>query len=240
MKRLILLIIVGAGVYWSSVQLEAYSRKLDRQLFGEVFSSVNVGNKKLIALTLDDGPWGKQHANNSLHQLNRLDIKATYFLNGSGIKANMPIVKRMVSEGHQIGNHAYNHKRMYFMLPSTLDHEVGSTSNLIREAGYTGEILFRAPYGRKLFTLPYYLEKHNIVSATWSIAPEWPASANAEELAQKIVDQARPGAIILLHPLNNSNQLSRDAIDIFVPQLKAMGYRFVTLNELQKYSIDSR
>jgi len=238
MKRLVLLAIVGALLYWSGVQFEQYSRKLDRQLFGEVFSSVNVGEKKLIALTLDDGPWGKEHANHSLNQLDRLNIKATYFLNGRGIQANMPIVKRMVNNGHQIGNHSYNHKRMYFMLPSTLDHEVGQTSRLIREAGYTDEILFRAPFGRKLFTLPYYLEKHNMVSATWNIAPEWPASSDARALAQKIVDQARPGAIILLHPLNNSNQLSREAIDIFVPKLKSMGYTFVTLNELRKHSID--
>ncbi len=233
MKRLILILLLGGFIYWVGSQLEQQSRNLNEQFFGEIFAEVDVGDEKLIALTLDDGPWKEEYALASLEQFKRYGISVTYFLNGRGMERNMPIVKKMVKQGHQIGNHSYSHSRMYFMLPSTLEHEVGYTTQLIEQSGYEGEILFRPPYGRKLFTLPYYLEKNGYVTATWSIDVEWSGTKNAEELAQKIIDQAKPGAIILLHPLNTSNQQSRDAIDIFVPRLKAMGYQFVTLNELR-------
>ena len=233
MKKLIVLILLGALGWYGGSYLEGYSRKLDRQYAGEIFSSVDVGEQKLIALTLDDGPWNQRHAQHSIDQLDRLGIKVTYFLNGRGIKANMPLVKQMVRRGHQIGNHSYNHKKMYFMLPSTLEHKAGDTTRLIRESGYRGQILFRAPYGRKLYSLPMYLAKRGIVSATWSIAPEWPAHASPQALADTIVKQVKPGSIILLHPLNNSNEQSRQAIELFVPTLKRMGYQFVTLNQLR-------
>ena len=93
------------------------------QVFGEIVSKVET-NEKVIALTVDDGRWGEEYANQVLNTLAELNVKGTFFLNGSGIQKNKQSAIALVNAGHQIGNHSYSHKRMVLMGLDEVQEEI--------------------------------------------------------------------------------------------------------------------
>jgi peptidoglycan/xylan/chitin deacetylase (PgdA/CDA1 family) len=112
--------------------------------------------------------------------------------------------------------------------------EVERTDQQIRQAGFTDEILFRPPYGKKLFTLPWYLSQQQRKTIMWDLEPESEPklAADPEAMAAAVIANARPGSIILLHVMYQSWQSSREALPLIIEGLQAKGYRFVTVNEL--------
>lgn len=197
------------------------------QLFGELVERVET-SEKVIALTYDDGPV---HHEALLPVLRRAGAKATFFVMGRGLEAAMPIARRMVAEGHELGNHSYSHRRMIFKPLSFIADEIERTDALIREAGHRGPIHFRPPYGKKLVLLPYYLATTGRTTIMWDIEPEFPPiSANTVRgVTDHVLATARPGGIIILH---GRHWHSRRATPLIIAGLKAKGYRFVTVSEL--------
>lgn len=89
-----------------------------------------------------------------LNILEEHDVKGTFFLNGSGIQQNKQSAIDLVNAGHQIGNHSYSHKNMMLMGLDEVGEEVDSTTALIRQIGFEGEIYFRPPYGKSFLFCP--------------------------------------------------------------------------------------
>jgi peptidoglycan-N-acetylglucosamine deacetylase len=201
------------------------------QLFGTLIARVDT-NQKLVALTFDDGP-SEAHTDEVLQSLSRNQVYATFFLVGQAIKEHPSEVQAIIAAGHQLGNHSYTHPRLIFSLPSTIQREVDDTTAAIRAAGYSGEIMFRPPFGKKLFYLPYYLSTQNLKTIMWDVEPEsYPAVAkDADSIVAHVSAKVRPGSIILLHALSGS-QASRDAIEPLIKRLRADGYSFVTVERL--------
>ena len=200
------------------------------QLFGGLTYKVYT-NQKIVALTFDDGPTG--NVDDILKLLNDNDIKATFFLIGNEIERNPEEAKNIVNEGHQIGNHSYSHQRMVFKSSSFIKEEIEKTNELIRKAGYTGEIDFRPPNGKKILGLPYYLSKHNIDTITWNIEPDTFYTDVADKI-DYVNQNVTPGSIILMHPMYDKNVEEYRAIAGIIELLSNKGYKFVTVNELQK------
>lgn len=200
------------------------------QFFGEVVSSIPNNDKK-IALTFDDGPT--ENTSIILDKLNELNIKATFFLCGLGIEQRPDDMKLIVASGNAVGNHSYSHTRMIAKSYGFIKQEVDKTTSLIITNGYTDTISFRPPYGKKLFFLPYYLSKKDIVTVMWSMEPETVLGfdATAEEIAQYVIDNVQSGSIILLHPMYNPDNVL-PALDIIVTELKKQGYTFCTIPQL--------
>ena len=146
----------------------------------------------------------------------------------------MAEAKKIVSAGHELGNHTYSHERMLLVSPSFVKQEIESTDKLIRDAGYQGEILFRPPYGKKLFSLPYYLSKTGRKSITWDIEPDsFPEIANdSDKIVKYVLAKTQPGSIIILHVMYPSRKTSMQAVSKIVDGLKAQGYSFKTVSEL--------
>lgn len=201
------------------------------QLFGEVVSSLNT-NQKTVALTFDDGPNDK--ADHVLHILKQANIKATFFLIGESIEKYPEEAEKLVQAGHEIGNHTYSHQRMIFKSPSFIENEIEKTDQLIREAGYEGEILFRPPYGKKILGLPYYLSKHDRKTIMWDVEPEsYPKIAkNPETIVQYVLQHTKPGSIILLHIWHYSKEEQSYIIENVTKGLKEKGYTFQTVSQL--------
>lgn len=197
------------------------------QLLGELVQRVET-REKVIALTYDDGPV---HHEELLPMLASAGAKATFFVTGQGLEAAMPLARRMVEEGHELGNHSYSHRRMIVKPLSFIADEIDRTDRLIREAGHQGPIHFRPPYGKKLLLLPYYLAKTGRTTIMWDIEPEFPPiSANTVEgVTATVLAQARPGGIIILH---GRHWHSRWATPRILDGLQQRGYRFVTVSEL--------
>lgn len=199
------------------------------QIAGELISKVE-NDEKAVYLTFDDGPT--EETNNILKVLNELDVKATFFLIGSNIENNKEYAKAIVDAGHGIGNHTYSHERMIFKSPSFVKDEIDKTNELIKSLGYDKEILFRPPFGKKIITLPMYLNKINQSTIMWNIEPEsYPeVSKSSESIAKHVLDNIDNGSIILLHPMNDKSGEILDSIKLIVKELKEEGYTFKVFN----------
>ncbi|WP_423408994.1 polysaccharide deacetylase family protein [Heyndrickxia sp. MSNUG] len=201
------------------------------QFFGDLTYKAETEDK-VIALTFDDGPT--KNVDQLLPLLDKYKVKATFFLIGKDIEKHPEEAEKLVEAGHQIGNHTYSHERMVLKSPSFIQEEIEKTDALIRKAGYKGEIDFRPPYGKKLIGLPYYLVKHNRETIMWTLEPET-YYANAEDKVKNVLDNIKPGSIILLHPMYDQTDGTIQVIEEILQELTKEGYAFVTVDELQEY-----
>ncbi len=200
------------------------------QFFGTLVNRVET-TEKVVALTFDDGPdpAGTQAI---LDTLRGRQVPATFFLIGRDIAAHPDLARDIAAAGHEIGNHSFSHERMIGVTPAWVADEVEATDALIRTSGYTGEILFRPPNGKKLFALPHYLAEHDRTTITWDVEPDSAGTPDAATVERTTLDQVRPGSIVLLHAMYGSREQTRQAIGPVVDRLKQRGYRFVTVSQL--------
>ncbi|MEK5185328.1 polysaccharide deacetylase family protein [Solibacillus sp. FSL W7-1324] len=199
------------------------------QLFGALTYHAET-EEKVIALTFDDGPT--KNVDQLLPLLDKYNAKATFFLIGNEIEKHPEEAKKLFDAGHQIGNHTYSHKRMVLKSPSFIKEEIEKTDELIRSIGYTEEIDFRPPYGKKFIGLPYYLNKHNKETIMWSLDPETYYTSVNEKISY-VMENIEPGSIILLHPMYDQTGEILQVVETILKELTNEGYRFVTVDELQ-------
>lgn len=230
MNKLVLKLLLVLAVLFFAIWKLSSSVKF--QLFGELIYQVDT-EQKLVALTFDDGPTPHYTAG-VLQLLDLYQVKATFFVTGSDTQRYMTQAKQIVAAGHQLGNHSWSHQRMVFMSLDEISRELEGTDQQIREAGYQGEILFRPPYGKKLVLLPWYLANTHRTSITWDVAPETfdEDSEDPQTMATEVLEQVKPGSIVLLHLMYKNREASRAALPLIIKGLKEKGYRMVTLSEL--------
>lgn len=232
-RKKIILLTISLIVTFFVIALITFhiSRSRTFQFFGGLTTRVET-DKKIVALTFDDGPTEKTPE--VLEIMKKENIKATFYLVGNEMEQQPQITKDIVAAGHEVGNHSYSHQRMAMKTPSFYRHEVDTTNTLIRDAGYKGEITFRPPYSKKLVYLPWYLNKLQIKTVMWDVEPETYVKTK-EDIVNNIVENTKPGSIILLHPHYEGNEESRSALPEIIRELKKQGYTFVTVSELLKY-----
>ncbi len=225
LKLVLLFVVISYGLW-------KLSGSTGFQLFGELIDKAET-EQKLVALTFDDGPTPHYTAS-ILQLLDLYQVKATFFVTGSETQRYMTQAKQIVAAGHQLGNHSWSHQRMVFMPLDEISREIEGTDQQIRAAGYTGEILFRPPYGKKLLLLPWYLAKHQRASIMWDIAPETfdEDTEDPQQMAMQVLKQVQPGSIVLLHLMYKNREASRAALPIIIKGLKDKGYRMVTVSDL--------
>lgn len=203
------------------------------QVAGEIIPRIET-DKKIVALTFDDGPT--EYTDEILQVLQEKDVVATFYLIGENIEKEQDNAKKIVAAGHEVGNHSYTHQRMIFKPKDFYASEIISTNNLIRSIGYTGEITFRPPFGKKLISLPLYLDEQNIKTITWDVEPTKAlgADASSQRIKEYVIANTKPGSIVLLHPWYGEKNSSRDAVGAIINSLHDQGYTFVTVNTLLK------
>jgi peptidoglycan/xylan/chitin deacetylase (PgdA/CDA1 family) len=202
------------------------------QLFGGIVYRVNT-SVPVVALTFDDGP-SPRFTEDILSVLREQQAKATFFVTGQGIEENAEAARRIVEEGHELGNHSTSHRRMILKPYSFIQQEIEGADHLIRAAGYEGDIHFRSPYGKKLILLPYYLRTTGRLNIFWDVEPEsyGDVAVDADCIVDHVLARARPGSIILLHVMAEGRAESRKALPDIIRGLKEQGYRLVTVSEL--------
>jgi len=202
------------------------------QTFGVIVPRVET-SRKVVALTFDDGPV-RGRTQEVLALLREKNVRATFFVIGGELEQNMAEGRAIVAAGHELGNHSYSHQRMLLVSPSFVRQEVERTDELIRRAGYAGEIHFRPPYGKKLFALPFYLWRHDRKTITWDVEPNsYPeVDRDSARIVAYVREHARPGSIILLHVMYTGREESLKAVPAVIDALAAEGYGFVTVSEL--------
>jgi peptidoglycan-N-acetylglucosamine deacetylase len=233
LRRIVRSVIIASAIAATFVILVAGTWRLHRsrsvQLFGELVTFVATSDS-VVALTFDDGP-SAPYSDSILDLLHAERVAATFFVIGSAVERHPALARRMVEEGHELGNHSYSHRRMVPASLGTVRHEVETTDSLIRAAGAAGRIHFRPPYGKRLVVLPWYLARTDRTTALWTLEPDsWFRDRDA--MARHVLDNVRPGAIILLHVELPSRAEERAALSAIIAGLRQQGYGFVTLSEL--------
>ena len=230
----------------------------------EVFG---LDNTKIIALTFDDGP-GKGTAQ-ILDALKRYNIKATFFALGQQMKANPELTRRIVREGHVLGNHSYTHPDLrqgkYELQPELLMQELLGTHEVLKQfIRPNAKLFFRAPYAAwvpsraEVLNLDPELRRY-IGPICWDVgrniewdnkeftnAADWECWSKKNTLSVKTCSDGYlhkireiGGGVVLMHDIH---QKTADMVDILIPELIAEGYKFKTLEELpefEKYPIGS-
>jgi peptidoglycan/xylan/chitin deacetylase (PgdA/CDA1 family) len=217
--------VTGAGLY----QL---TKSRSFQLAGELVRRVET-EERVVALTFDDGPT-PEYTDRVLRELETHNAAATFYLVGAAAENHPDLLAAIIDAGHEIGNHSYSHPRLYFVAEAVVAREIERTDELFRAAGYSGPITFRPPGCKRLLTTPLYLAGTDRTTVTWDLEPDsLPEIAdNADALADYVVDNVRPGSIVLMHVMYDGREPSREALPEILERLAADGYRFVTVSEL--------
>ncbi len=188
---------------------------------------VNCRKVKCVALTFDDGPVPQTV--NLLNVLKKYNAKATFFVLGSQAQAHRPILRRMVAEGHAIGNHSWSHPQLGRMSASAIRSQLNRTQSVIVSAAGVQPRIVRTPYGQMSPKIRKTLVKFGAPMIFWTVDPlDW-KYRNTTKVTNAVVRAARRNSIILLHDIHPT---SRAAVPAIIAKLRAKGYVFVTVPQL--------
>lgn len=192
------------------------------------YNSCNTGGPH-VALTFDDGPH-PQLTPALLDILARRGVKATFYVIGKNVNAHPDIVARMVAEGHEIGNHTMNHPSLPKLGAAAVSAEISATNDAIRNAAGVTPATMRPPYGAITPALTKRLnDEFGLSVILWSVDPQDWKIRKAGHVSQHLIDNAKPGAILLAHDIHPS---TIEAMPAALDTLLAKGYQFVTVSEL--------
>ncbi len=182
-----------------------------------------------IAMTFDDGP----HVANTprlLDMLKQRKIKATFFVVGQCAAEYPDIMKRIIAEGHEIGNHSWSHPQLSAMSDAAVHDQLQKTQDAIVQATGVTPKLMRPPYGA--FTArqrAWSYGNWGYKCILWDVDPlDWKVR-NAEHVKSEILKGAVAGSIILSHDIHKTTV---DAMPETLDALLAKGFKFVTVSEL--------
>lgn len=190
------------------------------------------GAEKVIALTFDDGPW-PQTTEQILDTLKKENVKATFYVVGQPLKSFPEIGKKVLADGHVIANHTLHHwyKKMS---PLVAQREIEDTAKIIKDVLGVETAYFRPPGGVLTNGLVAYAQKQNQSVNMWSVdsGDSRPKRPSPEEMVKTILAEATPGGIVLMHDGGGSHDNTAKAVPLIITQLRAQGYKFVTMPEL--------
>jgi len=207
----------------------------DRQVFGPVLAKA-ASARPVVALTFDDGP--STHTAEVLDILARYHVKATFFLIGRNVERYPELARRIVAEGHAVGNHTYTHPIWAAIEGSQhVQRELDNCEKAIELATGIHATIFRPPHGWRSPWMIRQARREGYTVITWSVSPDdWRRPA-PQVITERVLQGVKPGAIILLHdglemrgapPVQNTVA----ALPAIIEGLRARGYEFVTVPEL--------
>jgi peptidoglycan-N-acetylglucosamine deacetylase len=204
------------------------------QFRGQIVYQASISNSKVIALTFDDGP--SPETLKILEVLQKHQVVATFFCLGANLREYPEIAKRVVQAGNAIGNHTWHHY-YHNVTEKTASNEIDYTGIHIYRSTGAKSLLFRPPGGRLNNGFADYAKQKNYVVVMWSIDPKDFLQPPASAIADTVLSQAKPGAIVLLHDGGGNRQQTIEALSAIIPKLKQQGYRFVTVPQLLEMQV---
>ena len=189
-------------------------------------------NKKNIAITFDDGPHEKTPK--ILDVLKKYNAKATFFCIGKQIEKHPEILKRILSEGHIIGNHSYSHSKWNgFFSTQKIVSEIEQTNTLVSKLSNKKIRLFRPPFGVTNPNIARAVVKTNQIVIGWNIRSLDTVIESENAILNRIKNRVKPGGIILLHDTSAKTVSVLEQLLLF---LQSEGYQTVTIEELLEIS----
>ncbi|MCX6795185.1 MAG: polysaccharide deacetylase family protein [Candidatus Falkowbacteria bacterium] len=205
------------------------------QIFGYFPDSIKT-DKKVIALTFDDGP-NPPDTENLLRILDKHQVRATFFMPAKNLERFPDLARKIIAAGHIVGNHSYAHKFFNHFKTLTFEKEISRAQAVIQQITGKTPALYRSPW---LFKQPWLLtnlRKHKLTPVSGFFSSNWEVwHASAELIFQDAMRVVAPGRIIIFHDGFDTKGGRREgsvgAIDLLIPELKKQGYEFLTADEI--------
>lgn len=218
-------------VIWGPGNISDHKQPNDPVLLQNKYSSFNakwlLDDEKTVCLTFDEG-YENGYTPQILDTLKEKDVKAIFFVTYDFAKDNPDLIKRMIDEGHTVGNHSYRHYTMDEVSEETAKEEVNYLHNYIEdEFGYTMSY-FRFPKGEFSEQSLGIVNNLGYKSVFWSYAyADWDVDKQPEESKAftNICESTHPGEIILLHAVSQTNA---NILGKVIDDIRQQGYTFVT------------
>lgn len=190
-------------------------------------------NKKELFLTFDAG-YENGHTAKILDTLKKHNVKATFFVVGNFIETSPDLVKRMVKEGHLVGNHTFTHPDMSEIATEEAFHqELSKLEDLYEKTtGKKMKKYYRPPQGKYSESNLKMAKEMGYHTIFWSLAyVDWYESdqPTREEALEKMVPRIHPGAIVLLHSTSATNA---QVLDELLTRWEEKGYSFKRVDQL--------
>lgn len=183
----------------------------------------------VVYLTFDDGPHPETTAL-LLDYLRAEGIDATFFVVGARVQAHRELLLRIVEEGHQVGNHSMNHRHGAALSSAKRWRaELEEADRAIEAVLHWRPRLFRPPVGITTPSLAKALQGGPRQTVGWTKRlGDW-FGKDAQAVARRLVEAARPGAVFTLHDHPHPGASALEVLKTAVPELKRRGYRFASL-----------
>ena len=212
-------------------QAKGFATDVPSRFQGNIISEAKLPpEKKVIALTFDDGPWPGSTAK-VLDILKKNNIKSTFFVVGQNVKNYPELTKRIVTEGHTIANHTWHHW-YHHMNPQTAAYEVANTTDIIYKTTGVKTSLFRPPGGNMKNGVVDYAKSNKYAVIMWSSDSVDYSRLAVPRLINNIFRAAKPGGIVLMHDGGGDRSHTIKALPEIINKFRKQGYEFVTVPEL--------
>ena len=185
-------------------------------------------NRPMVALTFDDGPYAKV-GNRIMDCAALYNAKVTFYVVGDRVNTYASEMRRMVNEGHEVGNHTMNHKILTKLGAGEIASQIEKCNQAVQNVTGIRPRTVRLPGGGKNSTVLANISQPIIL---WNLDTlDW-KHRNAATSVQKVLSSVKDGDVILMHELYTA---SADAACQLIPELTARGYQLVTVSELAQY-----
>jgi len=181
-------------------------------------------NNDKILLSFDDGP-AIESTGIILKTLSEKKIKAAFFCVGKNVSENLSLTKEILDEGHLIGNHTFNHKRLTTINNRETNKEIDDFNILLKEKFNYDVIYFRPPYGRFTISTQKTLERKNMKCVMWSLLTE-DYKNSFETVKFAVENYLRKNSIVVLHDNVKSKNIIKDSINFIIDEAYRKGFDF--------------
>lgn len=204
------------------------SYNIRSNIYIRVFHSKKT-TEKIVALTFDDGP-DTAETPRVLNVLKAHHLPACFFCIGSKVKGNEALLRRMIAEGHLIGNHTYTHSNLFpFFGLSRMKEELEQCRHELQQATGQEINLFRPPFGVTNPTIAKAIRQSGFTPIGWNIRTLDTRHPSTEKVLGRIRRQLRPGSVILLH---DRMPQSAERLEQILAFLQQEGYTVVRLDSM--------
>jgi peptidoglycan/xylan/chitin deacetylase (PgdA/CDA1 family) len=183
-----------------------------------------------VALTFDDGPWPHTTAQ-ILAILTQRQAPATFFVVGRQVERYPELVRQELAAGMAVGNHSYGHPQPFDRLPvARLRDEITHGRRTLEPLGVR-PVGFRPPGGAASATVLTTVQGLRERTVLWSVDPaDWQPGVTADQLVQRVLAAARPGAIVLLHDGGGNRSATVAALPAIIDGLRHLGLTLTTVS----------
>jgi peptidoglycan-N-acetylglucosamine deacetylase len=183
---------------------------------------IGPNQRRVIYLTFDDGPHSP-YTEQVLDLLAQYNAKATFFVVGRNARGNPDLIKSMYEAGHGIGNHTWSHRNLQGVTQEVFTQEMASTAQTVGK--YIASCM-RPPYGATDASTHVHAREMGYSVVMWSIETSDWRRPGASTIASRVINQAFPGAIVLLHDGGGNRTQTVAALALILKELTAQGYSF--------------